>query len=147
MYAGDRQWWDRYGDACDFRGERWTRDERSAMRYRLRRIEGSDGAGLCTCGGVHLGGNSGYQAINLAYHLGAREIVLLGFDMHRDNGGHWHGEHEDMLSAPESHIAAWVRQFDALARDLSAAGCRVTNATPGSALECFPSGSLFGALR
>jgi hypothetical protein len=30
---------------------------------------------------VRNGGNSGYMAINAAYHLGAREVYLLGFDL------------------------------------------------------------------
>ena len=148
MYAGDREWWDRYGAECTFPGERWTRDPHATLRYRLKRVVGGNGAGLCTCPGrVHLGGNSGYQAVNLAFHFGAREIVLLGFDMHRQNGGHWHGEHEGMLSAPERHLPVWRRAFDALAHDLAARGVRVTNATPGSALQCFPRGDLWSALR
>src|SRR5690606_27869932 len=98
-------------------------------------------------GYVNSGGNSGYQAVNLAFHFGARRIVLLGFDMHRRDGGHWHGEHHGMLSAPESHIAVWRREFDALAFDLKSEGVRVVNATEGSALECFPRMGLVEALR
>src|SRR5690606_34562647 len=149
LYAGDLQWWTRYGaEAAAFEGEKWTRDEIAAVRYGLLRVVRRDGRGLCReHAAVHTGGNSGFQAVNLAYHFGAHQIVLLGFDMHRRDGGHWHGEHEGMLSAPEKHIAVWIRKFEALATDLSAAGVRVVNATDGSALECFPMAPLCEALR
>jgi hypothetical protein len=148
LYAGDLQWWDRYGDFVWFPGEKWTRDGHAALKYRLHLTRCEKGAGLCLQRGtVHAGGNSGYQAINLAYHFGARKIVLLGFDMHRDGGGHWHGEHAGMLSAPASHIAVWRRDFPALAADLQLAGCKVVNATPGTALDCFPKMDLVKALK
>jgi len=45
--------------------------------------------------GIRTGNNSGYQAINLAVHLGAKTIVLLGYDMKRSEDGnhHWFGDH------------------------------------------------------
>ena len=144
MFAGDLQWWDRYGhEVKGFAGERWTRDEAAALRHRLRLVRLRHGTGLCReQGHIHSGGNSGYQAINLAWHFGAKQIVLLGFDMHRHGGGHWHVEHEGMLSAPEGHISQWRRNFEALAFDLRAAGVEVVNATKGTALAAFPHRSL-----
>lgn len=149
LYACDLCWWEEYGaKASAFAGERWTLSSAAAMRYQLRKVGKRDGQGLCTDRGyVNTGGNSGYQAVNLAYHFGAKRIVLLGFDMHRNNGGHWHGEHENMLSAPDSHISCWVRMFEPLARDLKAAGVDVVNSTPGSALPWFPMLSMAEALR
>jgi hypothetical protein len=148
MYAGDRQWWNAYAEQVSFCGERWTRDPLSAQRHRLRLATWRDGTGLCkTPWHLHSGGNSGHQAINLAYHFGARRIVLLGFDMHRSDGGHWHGEHHGMLSAPNPHIAAWREMMLPLAQDLRDAGVDVVNATPGTALEAFPKRPLFEALR
>lgn len=148
MYAGDRQWWDRYGDQVTFTGPKWTRDHVAASRFGLRWVALANGKGLCTKPGfVNSGGNSGFQAINLAWHFGARQIVLLGFDMHRNSGAHWHGEHDGMISAPAMHIPAWRSAMDPLARDLRYAGVHVINATPGTALECFPKMELFEALR
>lgn len=149
MYAGDLDWWNRYGaGAAEFKGEKWTRDGMAAAKYRLRRVVKREGRGLCReRGAVHSGGNSGYQAINLAYHFGARQIVLLGFDMHLQKGAHWHGDHEGMLNAPASHVAVWRREFEPLAFDLRHAGVRVLNATEGSALTCFPRVGLAEALR
>lgn len=149
LYAGDLQWWTRYGaEAAAFEGEKWTRDEAAAVRYGLRRVVRRDGRGLCReHAAVHTGGNSGFQAVNLAYHFGAHQIVLLGFDMHRRDGGHWHGEHEGMLSAPATHIEVWKREFAVMAADLREEGIRVVNATEGSDLRCFPKMDLIEALR
>ncbi len=149
LYAGDLQWWERYGAETEgFGGEKWTRDEHAAVRFGLRCARRRDGSGLCReRGSVHTGGNSGFQAVNLAWHFGARRIVLLGFDMHRKNGAHWHGDHEGMLSAPASHMPIWRREFRALAADLREEGVKVVNATEGSALDCFPMLPLREALR
>lgn len=134
--------------AATFDGQKWTRDETAANAFCLNRVDGVGGSGLCKDEGrVNLGGNSGYQAVNLAYHLGARKIILLGFDMHRKHGGHWHGEHDGMLSAPANHIAKWRRMFEAMAIDLKKSRVRVVNATVGSALDCFQKMSLNEALR
>ena len=105
------------------------------------------GEGLCTVPDtIHLGGNSGYQAINLAYHLGARKIIILGFDMHRDGGAHWHGDHPG-LNVPDAHLTNWRSRMAPLARDLQNQGVRVINSTPGSALDCFEKLPLNKALK
>lgn len=149
MYAGDGQWWDRYHvEVEDFRGEKWTWSEHAALRYRLNRVRRAEGQGLCRKRlEVHSGGNSGYQAVNLAFHFGARRMVLLGFDMHRNAGGHWHGEHDGMLSAPANHLPVWRQAFGRMAFDLRAEGVQVINATEGTALDCFPRMPLAEALR
>lgn len=149
LYAGDLQWWERYHERTrEFAGEKWTWNEAAAVRFGLRRVRRAEGEGLCrTRLQVNSGGNSGYQAVNLAYHFGARKVVLLGFDMHRKAGGHWHGEHEGMLSAPANHLPVWRRAFHRLAFDLRAEGVQVVNATEGTALECFPRMPLAEALR
>ncbi len=149
LYACDFRWWETYGEAASvFAGQKWTTSGAAAMKHGIKRIGKRDGAGLCIeRGHIHTGGNSGYQAVNLAYHFGAKRIVLLGFDMHRKNGAHWHGEHRDMISAPESHINAWVRMFEPMARDMKMAGVDVVNATPGSALPWFRMASMGEALR
>lgn len=149
LYAGDLEWWDRYGGGtAEFEGEKWTWNPMAAVKHKLRMVTRRNGKGLCReRGAVNSGGNSGYQAVNLAYHFGARQIVLLGFDMHRQGGGHWHGEHEGMLSAPASHLPMWRNAFEPMAFDLRAAGVQVLNATEGTALTCFPKVPLAEALR
>lgn len=81
--------------------------------------------------------SSGACAINLAVHLGARRIVLLGYDMRKiDGASNWHADHPNA----EAHdpYAKFLEPFPAIARDLAALGIDCINATPGSALTVFP---------
>ena len=93
------------------------------------------------------GNNSGYAAINLAWHLGASEIVLLGYDMRpgevlgQDRNGnnvhqiHWHDNHP--VPTRPTVFEKMKGYFPPLAQELENEGVKVWNATPGSALECF----------
>lgn len=149
LYASDLAWWKKYGkEAKRFPGEKFTSDPTAARIHRAQLVRRREGQGLCRQPGfVHTGGNSGYQLVNLLYHMGARTIVLLGFDMHRKFGGHWHGEHENMLSAPQAHITEWIKRFKPLAEDLAHEGVDVVNATPGSKLPWFRRSDLFEVLQ
>ncbi len=80
----------------------------------------------------HCGGSS---AINLAYLMGARVIVLLGFDM---RPGNWHDKHR-LPTLPGWHRDRFIPAIERMAPQLAADGCLVLNATKGSALRCFPS--------
>lgn len=91
---------------------------------------------------IHHGANSGYQAIGLAWHLGAERIVLIGYDMQRTGGkSHWHGDHPRGLSNAIG-VRGWARHFDPLARDLQAGGVDVINCTIETAIDCFPRADL-----
>lgn len=87
---------------------------------------------------IHQGGNSGYQAINLAYLFGASVIVLLGFDCSPSKSGeaHWFGQHGPQLTRQQP-FALWQAKFPLLARDLEIEGVRVINASRSTALDCF----------
>lgn len=86
---------------------------------------------------IHEGGNSGYQAINLAYHFGAARLVLLGFDMQRTGGkSHWFGDHPAGMNVP-SPYDVWRGKFTALAADLALEGVEVLNCSRETALETF----------
>lgn len=130
----------------EFEGELWTQDELAWVRYGINRIEGKQADGLGRdC--IHFGGNSGYQAINLAYLMGAASVVLLGYDMGKTGGqSHWHGDHPGALNQ-QLPINLWLSKFPALADDLKREGVRVTNATRETALECFDRQPLQQALE
>jgi hypothetical protein len=92
------------------------------------------------------GNNSGYQAINLAYLLGAKTIVLLGYDMKvAGTRTHAHeGYREPNMDQPTyAHCVAhslknrFLPHFKALVDPLAHAGVKVYNANPDSALDCF----------
>jgi hypothetical protein len=156
LYACDQQWWRQYHDtvADKFPGECWTADRWSAHKYGLCHVQIYDKPGLCTEHGVlHSGANSGYQAINLAYHFGAKEILMVGYDMQLTYGmTHWHGDHLATLPPlPETgsiyasgatEFPSWIKRFQQLAFDLHNAGVAVTNCTIESALPWFRRGEL-----
>lgn len=79
--------------------------------------------------------NSGAGAIALAVHLGARRVVLLGYDCQKTGGkAHWHGDHPAGLGNAGS-VGKWPGQFARLAADLK--GFDIVNATRQTALNCF----------
>ena len=87
------------------------------------------------------GYDTGTSAINLAYLLGATEIVLLGYDM---TGGHWfNGELKHPLPfPPEDQFTGHMAPLPALAEDCRAKGLRVVNVSPISRVACFERGRL-----
>jgi hypothetical protein len=87
------------------------------------------------------GGNSGYAAMNLAYHLGAKKIVLLGFDMKIEkNASHFHGGYEQLTKSPDDSLykRLMLPSFESISKDLEEVKVKVYNASHESAIECFP---------
>lgn len=144
LYAGDFLWWKSNHKEVftTFKGEKWTQDHTSAERYGVNRIKGVNKSGLGTQF-LHINGNSGFQAINLAYLFGARRILLIGFDMKLGPKGekHWHPDHPAPMVQGQT-FGEWMHKGAVLAKDLLAAGCDVVNCTPGSAMSCFRMGEL-----
>lgn len=151
MYAADGLWWDWYADATakGFKGERWTQHEGAARKYGLRHVTSYARRGLCRMPGViHQGRNSGYQAINLAYHFGAREIFLIGFDMRvLDNRLHHFDTEPAPIDLPVHDFADWRARMGELACDLDAEGIPVVNLSPESALDCFQKKSVDSIIK
>jgi hypothetical protein len=153
LYACDSSWWLAHKGAMDFKGERWSshgvagrvrHNDKSEVgpRFRLNLIEGRDGEGFSTDpSAIHYGSNSGFQAVNMAILWGATRIILVGFDMH---GTHFFGTHPRGLRNT-TNFKNFIRAFDRAATRLPA-GVEILNATPGSALRCFPMVSLHDAL-
>lgn len=95
------------------------------------------------------GGNSGFQAMNLAVNLGAPKIVLVGFDMNRRGGVHWYGRNNwSMANNPdESNFRRWMGAFERAAPVLKRMGVEVLNTSQHSSLQCFPKVSLKDAMH
>lgn len=97
---------------------------------------------------IHQGGNSGYQAINLAYLWGAKTIILLGLDCSKspDGQAHWFGQHGPELTQQQP-FDLWQSNFPALAQDLKDHGVRVINCSRQTALTCFERMTLEEAMK
>lgn len=139
LYACDYAWWERYQDDWkDFQGLKFSQDPKAHRRFGTIYVksERKPGLGKNT---IHQGSNSGYQAVNLAYLMGAKRMILLGFDMQltRDRA-HWHGKHMRMSNPTAKLCQTWVHNFNGLAKELAAEGVEVINCTRETALTCFP---------
>lgn len=156
LYACDTSWWAVNKFVLEFPGERWTshseapKNIKSNMPHQdlFNIIAGKIGTGFSTNPEfIHYGNNSGFQAVNLAILFGATEIVLVGFDMRIvGNQSHFFGNHKSPLTDSHSFVI-WVQEFANASKQLDALGVRIINATPGSALRCFPMMPLEEALN
>ena len=156
LYACDAAWWDFHrGGPMGWVGERWSshslspkNDKRSiADGLGLKVIEGRDWPAFSRDPTyIHYGSNSGFQAVNLAILFGADPIVLVGFDMREIAGQpHFFGRHKAPLR-DHAQFGVWCAKFAKAAEKLEPAP-RIINATPGSALTCFPMMPLADALN
>lgn len=85
------------------------------------------------------GQNSGAGAIAVAAALGARRIVLVGYDCKHaaDGRRHWHGDHAKGAGAGNAgSVSKWPAQFRDLVSHLR--GATVINASRDTALTVFP---------
>jgi hypothetical protein len=96
---------------------------------------GLDESGLSLCHG----NNSGYAAINLAYILGAKKIILLGYDMKNDGvKGHYHDGYPVPVTGDLVYKEQFLPGFDTLAERLNKKGIKVYNASMYSELNVWP---------
>lgn len=147
LYACDYRWWRHHiSDVTrDYEGQCWTQDVQWAEKgqkidpaqWGIKQLISLDKKGLSTDQGViHRGKNSGYQAVNLAYLLGATRIILLGFDMCLDGDKrHWFGEHPNGLNMA-SNYHHFAECFATIKPEEY--GIEIMNCSRRTALTCFP---------
>lgn len=96
-------------------------------------------AGLYT-DAVCWNGNTGASAINLALLLGAKRVLLLGFDMKLSGQGehNWHNRRLDKTGAEV--YDRFLSNYPSMAADLPKKfpGCEIVNIAKDSALGVFP---------
>ena len=147
VLGGDLKWWKWNRGLPRFTGRRFTCHGTAQKafpdleRFRISALTGLD----LTPGWVCSGGNSGYAAINIAVHLGARQILLLGYDMQPSDTGadHWHAPHPD---GTHPGYGLCLPRFTSLVDPLAALGIDVVNCSRVSAMTIFPRRSIQEAL-
>jgi hypothetical protein len=104
--------------------------------YVKRVCRAKDHSHLCDLRDHVCGYDCGTSAINLAYHFGATEIVLLGMDM---QGNRWcNGEFDHpMPYIPSGHHARHSSVLPKIAKDAKRKGIRIVNCSPISKVKCF----------
>jgi hypothetical protein len=158
LFATNGPFWDYYWNRDD--GPRnhpvakWTNDQDAAGRYGLNYIGSREGVGLSeNPRRLHHGHSSGFCLLNLAYLHGATSIVLIGYDLkyapdyvakERKVGSsprHYFGEYPSALQHwPSLKVRGGVHvELVEKYREVARQGLvEILNATPGSAIDCFP---------
>jgi hypothetical protein len=85
------------------------------------------------------GGNSGFQALNLAIQFGVKDVILIGLDLHNQGGAHWYGMNKwpGANNPAQSNFDRWSKGFDKAKHDVDRLGVTVVNTSMESAVKCF----------
>lgn len=141
LYSSDRPWWTKHRGVPEFAGLKISMGEpyRQFPDIRVLKNAGVKGVELKP-DGLKNGRTSGYAAINLAVHFGARRIVLLGYNMGWIGGrSHFFGRH---VGLKNEDPAQFLTHYDTIVAPLKALGVDVVNCTPHSRLTVFPMASV-----
>jgi len=149
LYGADWPWWEHWQGVPDFPGEKWTQDKPSggvapdpdrAREWGINIIRSEDRPGISfTPGVIHQGGNSGFQAVNLAVLWGVSKILLLGFDM---GGSHWFKDRPAKFNKG-SDFSLFIKAFELAAPQIEH---MVINCSRRTALTCFRRMAIYDAL-
>lgn len=146
LYAADLRWWDWHPDALRLPCLRFGTHTLIERRYpevgQLRHVQG---AVWCTDPSALAGSHGGLQAINLAWHLGAGRIVLLGYDMQPapDGRNHFFGEHPD---GTHVNYVRRLKDYEEVADRLARMGIEIVNCSRVTAIPSIPRMRLTEAL-
>jgi hypothetical protein len=146
--ADGGSWWTRNGPRLvSLVSRRYTLDQQAAAWATVLRYTGIDGLERDPSA-LRTGKTSGYAAINLAVHLGASRIVLLGFDLQEGPGRQqrWFGTHPWPTRAWCELGQLCAPVFSTLVAPLAELGIEIVNASRATALTCFPRASISEAL-
>lgn len=153
VYGCDYPWWRSVEGLPKFRGLKLAYEPRACDQYGCQRVEIPNKLGdkllFEKTGVVAAGGNSGFQALNLAAQFGATKILLVGIDLHGRCGAHWYGRNvaPGMSNPSDDNYRRWLRAFEAAAPDLAARGIEVVNTSPLSDLKAYPQRTIDQALQ
>ncbi len=148
LYACDGRWWDHYGGMPAFQGLKYGLSVKAGKWPGVERLANTGVQGFDPGPGIRTGGNSGYQAIQVAVKLGAARVLLLGYDMKLGARGrtHFFGEHPSTLKSV-SNYGTFCAYYRSLARPLRDLNVEVINCSRETALSCFPRMTLSQALH
>lgn len=144
-WFGDCRWYDWHRERLlKFAGLKISCCQRTFGKPGIQTICRGKPAGIETRPGfVSWNGNTGGSAINIAYHLGARKVVLIGFDMRRVNGEpNWHTEHVEKTPGnrpnDENIYDRYLDRFKSIAADARRLNMEIINTTKGTEINNFP---------
>lgn len=149
VYGCDGPWWKSVGGLPQFKGLKMCYDAMAAGDFGLRKIEiknnKCDNLLFDQVGSVGAGGNSGFQALNLALQFGSRRIILVGIDATGTYGKeHWYGRNTAwaMNNPDENNYRHWRLAFAVAAKQAAEMGAEIVNASRDSSINCFRKASI-----
>lgn len=141
-YACDARWWKVHGEIINKKYpdlRLWCHDE-EGEKYGAIKVTGKTGSGLSTDPTyIHTGLNSGFQALNLAYHWGCSKIILVGYNMGGLNGKNHFFEGREKTLSVSSPYPQFAEQFGKIQPDIKDI---VVNCTRRTQLKAFRIGNL-----
>ncbi len=146
LFFGDKQWWLNYQNqiknypaikiSC---AAYFGTHKETGVRYMAKNNKRVHGITRKE-GFVSWNHNSGAASISLAYQLGAKRIILLGFDMKFGNTqkSHWHSDYIKGNKIPRPPFKRHLLGFHQIKKDAKALGIEILNASQDSAIREFP---------
>lgn len=156
VYGCDDHWWMHRQGLPKYKGVKLTYGTEAANRYKdiyridIERKPGCDVILTEKPGRTGSGGNSGFQALNLAVQFGATGILLIGFDMRSDgNSPHWYKRNEwpGSSNPMEDNYSRWRKAFDGSVAILNELRVDVVNCSEYSSLRCYRKATVQDALK
>lgn len=142
FYACDTRWWNYWGE--HFREtyptlSAWTQCAESAKKFNLQHSPGQHKKGLSTSPElIHFGKNSGYQALNIAYLMGGKPLILTGYNMKIAQHSHFFGEHPEGLNRRSPYLS-FIQEYRTVQPEIAE---NIINCTTDSALTVFKQANL-----
>ncbi len=123
LAAQDRGWWTANPDAMKFRGRKFSTNPPPGVQA-IKAIP----VLTTTC-------NSGILGVHVAIHIfKATRVLLYGMDC---KGSHYFGQHKKLKNTSPQRFEVFKKQWEAYSKTVTE-GVEIINATPGSAITCFP---------
>lgn len=153
MFFADSEWWGWHCGKAEFQA---FAGEKCSIEPTGMHITDGDIMMLRNAGDFGLsrdpnrvfnGRNGGFMAFNIAVLTGAATVILLGYDAKAPRDGepsHFFGHHP--VREPHTVYPKYRECFERTLPEINASGVSVINATPGSAIACFPRMTIADAL-
>jgi len=155
LYSSDRRWWPHHKGVPKFQGLKYgvgcgVRKANPFMHLpdiQVLRNSGMHGLDPDPSA-LRTGRNSGHAAINLAIHLGAVRVLLLGYNMSYTGGkAHFFGNHPPGLAQSSGLFPGFIKTYQSMVKPLADMGVEVINCTERTSLHCFPEAKLRDVLK
>ena len=138
VFAADRAWWkhniDEVSSSCPD-SELWTLGDHNPFPDKIHGTKHRTDIDLTDKSSVYHGGNSGQIGIHLAYNLGAKKIIMVGYDFQKTDGkSHWFGDHPKIFKKNADGHERWNENFKEFSLHLSNAGVSLVNCSIQTAI-------------